>query len=98
MRLIASFLLIFSVAFAGVSNSYASDKKARGGRFVTEIREKSSIVEAENDRKKCDTMTIFAQCEPIPVALDLRFMDDDYSLPVYDLPIALDLDWESGEP
>ena len=37
-------------------------------------------------------------CEPLPVALDLRFMDDDYDSPAYGLPVVLDLDWESGEP
>lgn len=39
-----------------------------------------------------------AGCEPLPVVIDLRFLDDDYSSENYGLPVALNLDWESGEP
>ena len=50
----------------------------------------------DDERNRKDAS--LSDCEPLPVALDLRFLDDDHSDPEYGLPVALDLDWESGEP
>ena len=90
-------LLLLAFPVLGAIPAYAneiSDDPAP----AAEIREVFCIDPIANSSGNIGQATKSAQCEPLPVALDLRFLDDDYSSLAYELPVALDLDWESGEP
>lgn len=89
-----SFLLAFAVA--GMSPSFASGQPEGDGTTGTVNAE--ICIHFPGSRHEQDRITNPDRCEPLPVALDLRFLDDDYSSETYELPVTLDLDWESGEP
>ncbi|MDH3439764.1 MAG: hypothetical protein OEM63_03350 [Gammaproteobacteria bacterium] len=89
--------LLLAYAISWVLPSYANEDSDHAV-LEAEFREYSCIAPAEKDPGNIRQTTSSAQCDPLPIALDVRFMDDDYSSLSYVLPVALDLDWESGEP
>lgn len=90
-------LLLLAFPFLGAFPSLANGNS--GDEFLAiDVLEDSCAATPQKDLDNSGRATMTLRCEPLPVAFDLRFMDDDYSSLAYELPVALDLDWESGEP
>lgn len=96
MRTFILLLLVLSTASAGLEAH--ADSKPQDENTSTGMRVQTCNTDTIKDPARVDQNASRELCEPLPVALDLRFMDDDYDSPTYDLPVALDLDWDSGEP
>lgn len=90
-------LLLLVFPFMGAFPSFANGNS--GDEFLAiDVLDDSCTSSPQKSLDNSGRATATLRCEPLPVALDLRFMDDDFNSLSYDLPVALDLDWESGEP
>lgn len=90
-----SLIIAFTIlgAYPSFASEYPGDKV-----LAIDLLDDSCITSSNIALDNSSQATVALPCEQLPVAFDLRFLDDDHNNTTYDLPVALDLDWESGEP